>query len=121
MSLTNWLHPVRGGVHPPHRKHTAESETVVMPPPSAIVLAMSQHLGVPCDPVVRPGDPVEVGQVVGDSDSPLSAPVHSGVSGTVRAITDLLLPDGRTTQAVVIDSDGRRKDLSAVSCQYFFP
>ena len=114
MSLTNWLHPVRGGVHPPHRKHTAESETVVMPPPSAIVLAMSQHLGVPCDPVVRPGDPVEVGQVVGDSDSPLSAPVHSGVSGTVRAITDLLLPDGRTTQAVVIDSDGEQRVYGGV-------
>ena len=114
MSLTNWLHPVRGGVHPPHRKHTAESETVVMPPPSAIVLAMSQHLGVPCDPVVRPGDPVEVGQVVGDSDSPLSAPVHSGVSGTVRAITDLLLPDGRTPQAVVIDSDGEQRVYGGV-------
>ena len=102
MPLKNWLHPVRGGVHAPHRKHTADCETVVMPPPETIILAMSQHLGVPCDPVVGPGDAVEVGQMVGDSDKPLSAPVHSGVSGTVKAITELLLPGGRTTKAVVI-------------------
>ena len=114
MPLKNWLHPVRGGVHAPHRKHTADCETVVMPPPETIILAMSQHLGVPCDPVVGPGDAVEVGQMVGDSDKPLSAPVHSGVSGTVKAITELLLPGGRTTKAVVIESDGEQRVHSSV-------
>ena len=114
MPLKNWLHPVRGGVHAPHRKHTADCETVVMPPPETIILAMSQHLGGPCDPVVGPGDAVEVGQMVGDSDKPLSAPVHSGVSGTVKAITELLLPGGRTTKAVVIESDGEQRVHSSV-------
>lgn len=97
---------IRGGVSAPHRKHTAESETVTMPPPARVVLAMSQHLGAPCEPVVQVGDPVAIGQIVGDSDSPVSAPVHASVSGTVSAITDILLPGGRTTRAVVIDSDG---------------
>ena len=101
-----WQSRTRGGVHAPHRKNTAESETVVMPPPGQIVLAMSQHLGAPCVPTVKVGDTVEVGQVVGDSDKPVSAPVHSGVSGKVTAITELLLPGGRKTPAVVIDSDG---------------
>lgn len=109
MPLKNWLYPVRGGVHAPHRKHTADCETVVMPPPKTIVLAMSQHLGVPCEPVVTVGDTVEVGQVVGDSDKPLAAPIHSGVSGTVTGITELLLPGGRTTKAVVIESDGEQR------------
>ena len=98
----------RGGVHAPHRKNTAGCETVVMPPPSRIILAMSQHLGAPCDPVVKVGDHVQVGQVVGDSEKPVSAPVHSGVSGTVTAMTELLLPGGRTTRAVVIDADGEQ-------------
>ena len=104
-----WRSRTRGGVHAPHRKNTAESETVVMPAPEKIILAMSQHLGAPCTPTVKVGDTVEVGQVVGDSDKPVSAPVHSGVSGKVAAITELLLPGGRKTQAVVIESDGESR------------
>ena len=95
----------RGGVHAPHRKHTAECETVRMPAPERIVLAMAQHIGAPCVPTVKVGDTVAVGQVVGDSGKPVSAPIHSGVSGRVAAITELLLPGGKT-QAVVIESDG---------------
>lgn len=62
--------PTRGGVHAPHRKNTADCETVVMPPPEKILLSMSQHIGAPCVPVVKKGDRVEVGQLVADSDSP---------------------------------------------------
>ena len=80
-----------------------------MPPPERIVLAMSQHLGAPCTPTVKVGDTVEVGQVVGDSDRPVSAPVHSGVSGKVTALTELLLPGGLKTPAVVIESDGEQR------------
>lgn len=99
----------RGGVHAPHRKHTAERETVVMPPPSTIILPMAQHLGTPCTPLVKVGDTVEVGQVVADSDAFVSAPIHSGVSGTVVAINQVLLPGGRTTDALVIESDGEQR------------
>lgn len=95
-----------GGVHAPHRKHTAACETVVMPTPETIILPMAQHLGTPCTPLVKVGDTVEVGQVVADSDAPISAPIHSGVSGTVTAVKEVLLPGGRTSQALVITSDG---------------
>lgn len=107
MSVKDWL-PLHthGGVHAPHRKNTADCETVVMPPPDKVIVAMSQHIGAPCVPTVKPGDTVEVGQIVGDSDKPVSAPVHSGVSGRVASVTELLLPGGRTTQALVIESDG---------------
>ena len=104
-----WGARPHGGVHAPYRKNTAECETIVMPPPERILLAMSQHLGAPCVPTVKAGDRVAVGQVVGDSDKPLSAPVHSGVSGTVTGMTELLLPGGRTTQAVVIEADGEQR------------
>ena len=96
----------KGGVHAPHRKHTANCETVVMPTPETIVLPMVQHLGAPCVPLVKVGDTVEVGQVVADSDAPICAPIHSGVSGTVTAIKDILMPGGSTVQALVITSDG---------------
>ena len=107
MSVKDWLpFHTRGGVHAPHRKNTADCDTVIMPPPEKVIIAMSQHIGAPCVPTVKPGDSVEVGQIVGDSDKPVSAPVHSGVSGRVASVTELLLPGGRTTQALVIESDG---------------
>ncbi|HAA43464.1 MAG TPA: electron transport complex subunit RsxC, partial [Ruminiclostridium sp.] len=42
-----------------------------------------RHIGAPCKPCVAKGDVVKVGQVIGDSDEFISAPVHSSVSGTV--------------------------------------
>lgn len=107
--LETWRRRTRGGVHAPHRKYTAESETVNMPPPEQVIIAMSQHLGAPCTPVVKVGDSVAVGQVIGDSEQLVCAPVHASVSGTVSAITTLLLPGGRSTEAVVIDSDGEQR------------
>lgn len=104
-----WRRHTRGGVHVSHRKNTAECETVVMPPPQQVILAMSQHLGAPCVPAVKVGDKVAVGQIVGDSEQPVSAPVHASVSGTVSAITTLQLPGGRSTQAVVVDADGEQR------------
>ena len=102
MKIKEWLlTQTRGGVFAPHRKHTAECETIVMPPPERVIIAMSQHLGA--------GDIVGVGQIVGDSDRPVSAPIHSGVSGKVTAMTELLLPGGIKTAAVIIESDGEQR------------
>lgn len=109
MSLSSWIRKTHGGVHPTPYKHTAECETVTMPDPPTIVLAMQQHLGAPCTPLVKVGDTVEVGQLVADSEAPVSAPIHSGVSGTVTAVKTLLLPGGRTTEALVIASDGENR------------
>lgn len=96
-----------GGAAVPHRKNTAEIETVKMPAPEKLTLAMQQHLGAPCVPTVKVGDHVDVGQVVGDSDKFVSAPIHSPVSGKVTAITDIRMPSGQKTQAVVIENDGQ--------------
>ncbi len=106
MSISTLIHKTRGGVHPPHRKNTAECETVQMPAPSTIIIPMQQHLGAPCIPTVKVGDTVEVGQVVADSETLISAPIHSGVSGKVVGTKELLMPGGRTTMALVIESDG---------------
>lgn len=107
--LERWRAHTHGGVHIPHYKNTADNETVVMPPPEKIILAMSQHIGAPCMPAVKVGDEVAVGQVVGDSGQAVSAPIHSGVSGKVTGMPTLLLPGGRTTQALEITSDGQQR------------
>lgn len=109
-----WFSAVRGGVHAPHRKTTADCETVVMPPPETVTLSMGQHIGPPCTPTVKVGDTVAVGQIVGDSDAFLSAPVHASVSGEVTAITTLQMPGGQSVQAVVIKADGEQRVYEGV-------
>lgn len=105
---------LRGGVNPPHKKNTAERETVRMPCPDKTVLAMNQHLGVPCEPVVKIGDSVAVGQIVGDSQAYLSAPIHATISGRVSSITELEFPNGTTSKAVVIESDGEMREYGGI-------
>lgn len=96
----------RGGASVPHHKNTWNIPTAVMPPPARVILPMQQHIGAPCAPTVQKGDHVYVGTVVGSSDSPLSAPVHASVSGTVAEITQVMITGGQMTQAVVVESDG---------------
>ena len=110
-----WRRSAHGGVHAPHRKYTADCETVDLPVPAQVILPMVQHLGAPCVPVVKPGDVVGVGQVVGDSERRVSAPVHSSVSGTVTAITELTMPGVNRSQAVVVEADGRQEPFEGIA------
>lgn len=96
----------QGGARVPHRKHTTDMQSVIMPSPKTVTIAMQQHIGAPCKPVVAVGDAVYVGTVVGDSDAFVCAPIHSSVSGTVKSITNITLPGGKLTEAVVIEADG---------------
>lgn len=92
----------------PHRKNTEKCETINLPIPKNVSIPMSQHMGVPCTPIVSVGEEVKVGQKIGDSDAFMSAPVHSGVSGTVSAINDYTLSNGKVCKSVVIDCDGKQ-------------
>lgn len=100
---------VRGGVKVAHHKNTAELEVVRIPTPSKVVIPMQQHIGAPCEPVVKVGDEVAVGQLIGDSDKFVSAPIHASVSGTVTAIGDIKMPNGSISKAVTIESDGEMR------------
>ncbi len=98
---------LHGGAYLNHMKNTADSETVIMPPPETVVIPMQQHIGAPCAPTVKKGDTVYVGTLIGDSDRPVSAPIHSSVSGTVAEIKTVIMTNGAASEAVVINSDGK--------------
>lgn len=100
---------VRGGVKAVHHKNTAKLEVVRMPEPKQVILPMQQHIGAPCTPTVNVGDVVSVGQVIGDSDKFVSAPIHASISGTVKAIGNVKLPSGVMAQGVTIESDGEMR------------
>lgn len=103
-----FLHRVRGGVHAPHRKNTAEMPTEICPVPQEVCIVMQQHIGAPCVPCVKKGDEVYVGTKLGDSDLPVSAPIYSGVSGTVTDITESMLSNGSVSKAIIIKTDGKQ-------------
>ena len=98
-----------GGVKAPHNKNTKNAQSVVMPAPKTVALPMSQHIGAPCTPVVKAGDTVAVGQVVAKSDAFVSAPIHASVSGTVKKIDKITMPNGMRVDAVFIESDGEMR------------
>ena len=97
------------GAAVPHRKDTRFCVTANMPAGKTVTLMMSQHIGAPCKPIVAVGDAVTVGQCVADSEAPVSAPIHSPVSGKVKAITAIRQSNGQIGQALVIENDGENR------------
>lgn len=100
---------VRGGVAVEHHKNTADLEVVRIPTPAKVTIPMAMHIGAPCEPTVKVGDEVAVGQVIGDSDKFVSAPIHASVSGKVTAVGDIKMPNGTMCKAVTIESDGEMR------------
>lgn len=96
----------RGGIHPDDHKHLVRSFPIERAPvPQSLVIPMSQHLGAPCGPVVDSGDRVKRGQLLGDVDALISAPVHSPVTGTVTGVGNVTLASGVRALAVTIEPD----------------
>ena len=94
------------GIHPADRKGTEQCVTDPVPIPGQVFIPMVQHIGAACLPMVKKGDTVLVGQVIGDSEAYVCAPVHSSVSGTVTAVEPMLCFGNRQVVTVVIKPDG---------------
>ena len=86
-----------------------------MPPPAVVKIPMQMHIGSPAIPVVKVGDEVKVGTLIGKAGERLSSPVYSSVSGKVKKIEES--KNARSSSLfVVIESDG----LSSV-CEDIVP
>ena len=96
-----------GKTRVPHYKNTSETPAVRMTKlPETVLIPMVQHIGAPATPVVKPGDRVFVGTLVGEAGGFVSANIHSSVSGTVKKIESYLSSAGKTCPAIRIESDG---------------
>jgi len=98
----------RGGVHPREDKEATEHKPVAaLPLPARVYIPLSQHAGAPSRPVVKKGDAVKTGTLVGEPGGRISAATHASLSGTVADVADLAHPlTGRRSPTVIIDSDG---------------
>jgi len=103
------------GVHVPHRKKTRHVPVVRMDVPKTVTIPMAMHIGRPAKPIVKVGDPVQVGTKIGEADGFVSVPVYTGVSGKVVKIIELMGANGAKAPAVVIESDGAQTPDPAIA------
>ncbi len=102
------------GTKVPHKKNTAALASEALPTPPVVTIPMSMHIGKPAKPVVKRGDEVKVGQLIGAPDGFFSMKIHSSVSGKVKAIDELTMMNGMKVQTVVIESDGLQEKSDEV-------
>ena len=106
-----------GGIHPYDGKDlTKEFSIVDILPKEELVYPLSQHIGAPATPVVKKGDRVLRGQMIAEATGFVSAPIHSSVSGTVKAIEPRRVVTGDMVMSIIIENDEKYEEVEYESC-----
>jgi len=107
MSLNLFSPSFRGGLHLRDYKWLTENLPIKKAPISKKVrIPLSQHAGKPAAPVVKMGDAVKTGQLIGAMQGIVSANVHSSITGKVTAIDKFPDPVCGESLCVEIQGDG---------------
>jgi len=97
-----------GGVHPPSFKILTSTKPIKTAPlPKRVILPLAQHTGAPCKPKVTVGEIVKKGQLIADTETFITSPVHSSISGVVKEIGKFPHPILGEWEAVLIEGDGK--------------
>ena len=98
----------KGGVHLKCNKELTQDKPITrVGLPEELMIPLLQHAGTTCVPLVKPGDLVETGMLIAESEKLISAPIHSPVSGRVKAIKKTHHPIAGACDSVVIIPDGK--------------
>lgn len=96
---------VHNGINIPKNKDATKSKPIVVAKaPNKLYFPMSMHIGKPAEPVVKVGDQVKIGSLLGEIQGAVSANVHSSVSGKVVDIKELEGFRG-TSKTVIVEND----------------
>jgi len=97
-----------GGIHPAEEKELTEKKPIrATAAPKKVIIPLIQHTGTPCEPLVKVGDEVKLGEPIGDVQRFITAPVHATVSGKVTKIEKHPHPNGADVLSIIIESDGK--------------
>ncbi len=97
----------KGGYHiPDYKSYTSGKAIEKARDPQVVYIPLHQHVGAPCEALVKVGDTVKIGQKIGDSKASTFAPVHASISGTVKSISKRYNPNGLNVDCIEIESDG---------------
>ncbi len=108
LHLKSQRHFTGGIVHARQYKITAHQPIITCPVPDVLIHPIKQHIGEPCEPLVKVGDRVLRGQMIAKAQGYLSVPVHASTSGTVFKIEDHTIPhpSGMGLPSIFIKADG---------------
>lgn len=98
---------LRGGLDIPERHKRGDFESIdnaFIPATAIVPLSEGARVQTRCN--VYPGQEVDECQIIGRSENPGSANVHSPIPGRVKELKNIRLPDGNASQAVVIELGG---------------
>lgn len=96
----------KGGISIPQSKEQITQTAIEhFPAPSIVIIPLLQHNGATAHPTVKRGDPVSIGQLIGEQSEHNSLAVHSSVSGEVLSIGLFPHPNGRQVLAVEIENN----------------
>lgn len=95
-----------GGIHPKENKFSAGKKIQTAAIPKMVAIPLAHYIGSPSEAVVKKGDVVKVGQLIGKANGFISANVHASVSGKVSKVDVQLDASGYKRPSVFIDVDG---------------
>lgn len=103
------LFKFNGGVKPASNKDQSVAEAIGLAPmPARLYVPLHQSIGGKPRPLVKAGDAVLKGQMIGEADGWISSAVHAPTSGKVVAVAPHVQPhpSGLSALCVVIEPDG---------------
>lgn len=113
MSAPRQLFGFHGGLElAAHKQRPATQPIETLNLVNEYVLPLTQHIGTPSAPVVKPGATVKKGQLLAAADGVIGAALHAPTSGVIRAIESRPVPhvSGLHDTCIVLEADG--KDIS---------
>jgi electron transport complex protein RnfC len=118
MSKTLLTFP-RGGVHPRESKELTEHLPIeTLPIPEEVEILLSQHFGVPCEPLVKKKDTVTEGDMIGEVRVGLGAAIHASVSGKIKNFTTSANPVSISSPSIAIETDTEAKPRGHTPCAW---
>jgi Na+-translocating ferredoxin:NAD+ oxidoreductase subunit C len=103
------FHVFPGGIHPREGMNgktvTRDLPIQELPQPSRVAIPLQQHIGAPCKCLVKKGDKVKAGMMIGEPVGFVSAAVHASVSGKVVDVSPCIMANGQQLPCVIVDND----------------
>ena len=94
----------RKGIHPSEMKLTSGNAIKDLPLPRRVDISLSQSIGRPAKAAVAVGDHVSRFDLIGEAQGPISANVHTPITGTVKAVGLIASADGHGSEGIVIEA-----------------
>lgn len=101
------LKTFKGGIYLKGNKNlTKDLPIEKIPLPLEVIIPLVTYGGKECEPLVKEGDKLEIGQVISAPKEHISSYIHCSIAGTVEKIGDFPHPVFKSSKGVLIRSDG---------------